>query len=123
MRLIRKWNVSNAITDYDNKTKYLNEFDQRLIGEISKYRDFLVECLDLKDYDKYNPQGSFMADNIKTQGSPGFIKMDAQYSRLFYNQAFTLKTFLTVVMLSAEDLKKEAFKLLTLLQQEYRMKP
>jgi hypothetical protein len=54
MRLIRKWHVPDAITDSDNKIKYLNEFDQKLIVEISKYRNILVECLDLQEYDRFN---------------------------------------------------------------------
>ena len=121
MRLIRYVEVSNAITDYDNKTKYLNEIDQRLIGEIGKYRDLLVGTLDLEDYDTQNPQGSFMANGIITKGNPGYIKMNSEYLKTYYNQAFTLKTFLNEVLYSAEDLKKEAVLLLDLLQREYNM--
>jgi hypothetical protein len=121
MRLIKNMDVSNAITDYDNKTKYLNEFDQRLIDEISKYRDLLIETLDLENYDTYNPQGSFMANNTITKGNPGFIRMNSQYVKTYYNQAFTLKTFLTEVLFSAENLKKEAILLLDLLQEEYKL--
>lgn len=120
MRLIKNMNVSNAITDYDNKTKYLNEFDQRLIGEISKFRDLLIETLDLEDFDSYNPQGSFMANNMITKGNPGFIKMNSEYVKTYYNQAFTLKTFLNEVLFSAGDLKKDAILLLDLLQEEYK---
>src|SRR5664279_4943299 len=46
MRLIRKWNVSNAITDYDSKTKLLSETDQQLNEQIIKYREYLIQFLD-----------------------------------------------------------------------------
>src|SRR5262245_38177712 len=39
MRLIRKWNISNAITDYDSRTKLLSEMDFQLNELIVKYRE------------------------------------------------------------------------------------
>ncbi|MGZ4035252.1 MAG: hypothetical protein ACXVP4_10345 [Bacteroidia bacterium] len=60
MRLIRKWNVSNEITEYDGKTKILSELDQQLNSQTGKYRDYLIEFLDISSYDKLNKPGSFM---------------------------------------------------------------
>lgn len=62
-----------------------------------------------------------MANGIITKGNPGYIKMNSEYLKTYYNQAFTLKTFLNEVLYSAEDLKKEAVLLLDLLQREYNM--
>jgi hypothetical protein len=121
MRLIRKMSVSNAITDYDIKTKLLIEFDQQLNGQIIKYREYLIAFLDLLKYDKVNPSGSFMANNIRTKGNPGFIIDDPARAKLIYNQAFTLKTFLSIVKNSSDEVNANAKKLLTLLQKEYNL--
>ena len=93
MRLIRKWNISNAITDYDSKTKLLSETDQQLNEQIIRYREYLIEFLDLSSYDKSNPIGSFMDNDISTHGNPAFITNDSKKVKMIYNQAFTLKNF------------------------------
>ena len=119
MRLIRNWNVSNAITDYDSKTKFLAELDVQLNEQIIKYREYLIEFLDLSAYDKQNPVGSFMNDNIKTQGNPGYISHDVKMAKMIYNQAFTLKMFLQAVEFSADELIANGKQLLDLLENEY----
>ena len=121
MRLIRNWNVSNAITDYDSKTKFLAELDVQLNEEIIKYRKYLIEFLDLSSYDKQNPVGSFMDHSIKTQGSPGYIVNDIRMTKMIYNQAFTLKMFLQAVESSADELIGNGRRLLDLLEGEYRL--
>lgn len=121
MRLIHKMSVSNAITDYDIKTKLLIEFDQQLNGQIIKYREYLIAFLDLLKYDKMNPPGSFMANNLRTKGNPGFITKDPTRAKLIYNQAFTLKTFLSIIKNSSDDVNANAKKLLALLQKEYNL--
>lgn len=121
MRLIRNWNVSNAITDYDSKTKFLAELDVQLNEEIIKYRKYLIEFLDLSSYDKQNPVGSFMDNSIKTQGSPGYIVNDIRMAKMIYNQAFTLKMFLQAVESSADELIANGKRLLDLLEGEYRL--
>jgi hypothetical protein len=122
MRLIRRWNVSNAITDYDSKTKLLTESDQQLNGQISRYREYLIGFLDLLSYDRLNTSGSFMGNNIRTEGNPGFLTKDVDKAKLIYNQVFTLKTFLSVVKNSAAELALDATRLLDLLQKEYNLK-
>jgi len=121
MRLIRKWNVSNAITDYDSKTKFLAELDGQLNGQIIQYREYLIEFLDLSSYDKLNPAGSFTDNNIKTKGNPGFITNDIKIAKMLYNQAFTLKIFLGTVENSAEAIIADGKQLLDLLQKEYHI--
>ena len=121
MRLIRNWNVSNAITDYDSKTKFLAELDAQLNEEIIKYRKYLIEFLDLSSYDKQNPVGSFMDNQIKTQGNPGYIANDISMTKMIYNQAFTLKMFLQAVESSADELIGNGKRLLDLLESEYRL--
>ena len=122
MRLIRNWNVSNAITDYDSKTKFLAELDVQLNEQIIKYREYLIEFLDLSAYDKQNPEGSFMNTNIKTQGNPGYITNDIRKAKMIYNQAFTLKMFLQAVEFSADELIANGKQLLDLLESEYRLR-
>ena len=119
MRLIRNWNVSNAITDYDSKTKFMAELDVQLNEQIITYRQYLVEFLDLSSYDKQNPVGSFMDNNIQTQGNPGYITADIKMAKIIYNKAFTLKMFLQGAESSAEDLITNAKQLLELLENEY----
>jgi len=121
MRLIRKWNVSNAITDYDSKTKLLSETDQQLNEQIIKYREYLIQFLDLSAYDSLNRVGSFMDNNVSTHGNPGFITNDLKQVKVIYNQAFTLKTFLSTVNKSAEEVNRNAKQLLDLIQREYAM--
>ena len=122
MRLIRNWNVSNAITDYDSKTKFLAELDAQLNEQIIKYREYLIEFLDLSSYDKQNPVGSFMNNNIKTQGNPGYITNDIKMAKMIYNQAFTLKMFLQAVESSSEELIANGKQLLDLLESEYHLR-
>ncbi len=119
MRLIRKWDVSNSITDYDSKTKLLTEIDQELNGQINKYREYLIEFLDLSSYDKLNLAGSFMDENIRTAGNPGYITIDPQKAKMIYNQAFTLKMFISGAERSAEGVNEDARRLLELIQNEY----
>lgn len=122
MRLIRKWSVSNAITDYDSKTKNLAELDGQLNEQIVKYRQYLIEFLDLSSYDKLNPAGSFMSSDIKTKGNPQYISNDPQKVKMIYNQVFTLKIFLTAVENSAEEIILNGKQLIDLLQKEYYIK-
>lgn len=122
MRLIRNWNVSNAITDYDSKTKNLAELDGQLNDQIVKYREFLVEFLDLSSYDKLNPAGSFMSSDIKTKGNPQYISNDLQKAKMIYNQAFTLKIFFEAVENSAEETILNGKQLIGLLQKEYHLR-
>ncbi|HEU5168490.1 MAG TPA: hypothetical protein VFU29_23255 [Chitinophagaceae bacterium] len=119
MRLIRNWDVSNAITDYDSKTKLLTELDQQLNEQIIKYREYLIEFLDLTSYDKYNPVGSFMNNKGVTRGNPGYITRDAKTAKIIYNQIFTLKMFFGGVEKSAEAMVADGELLLDLLQKEY----
>jgi len=119
MRLIRKWNVSNAITDYDGNTKSLIELDKQLNEQIIKYIEHLTEFLDLQAYDKLNPSESFMAYKGKTQGNPGFITIDSKRTIQFYNEAYTLKIFLLYVNYYTRDLSLNGKQLLDLLQNEY----
>ena len=119
MRLIRNWNVSNAITAYDSETKLLTELDQELNEQTTKYRNYLIEFFDLTSYDKHNPVGSFMDNKVGTKGNPGYINNDVKTAKMIYNQIFTLKIFLGTVERSAETLAEEGKKLLDLLQREY----
>ena len=119
MRLIRNWNVSNSITDYDSKTKLLTELDQQLNEQIIKYREYLIEFLDLTSYDKYNPVGSFMNDKGNTKGNPGYINNDVKKAKMIYNQIFTLKMFFAGVEKSAEIMVGDGKQLIDLLQKEY----
>lgn len=121
MRLIQKWNVSNEITAYDSKTKLLSELDQQLNSQISKYRNYLIEFLDLSSYDKLNKPGSFMNDDIQTQGNPGFTTTDPAKAKIIYNQVFTLKIFLSANIKSAGDVSMSAKQLLGLLEKEYNI--
>lgn len=119
MRLIQKWNVSNAIEEYDTRTKLLSEIDQELNDQIIKYRGYLIEFLNLSSYDKSNPFGSFMDLKVRTKGDPGFIVNDRKKILVIYNQAFTLKIFLTGVENSAQSVSHDATALLKLMQKEY----
>ena len=119
MRLIENWNVSNAITDYDSKTKLLTELDQQLNEQTTKYRNYLIEFFDLTSYDKHNPVGSFMDNKDGTKGNPGYITNDLRTVKMIYNQIFTLKMFFAGVERSAEALIVEGKQLLELLQKEY----
>ena len=122
MRLIRKWNVSNAITDYDSKTKFLRELDEQLNEQIIKYREYLIRFLDLSSYDKQNPVGSYMDNNLQTQGNPGYITIDKKMVKMIYNQAFTLKMFLQAAESSADQVITNGKQLLELLESEYHSK-
>lgn len=122
MRLIRNWDVSNAITDYDSKTKLLREVDQQLNDQIIKYRGYLIEFLDLTSYDKHNPVGSFMDNEGGTKGNPGYINNDAKQAKMIYNQIFTLKMFFATVEKSAEALVEDGKQLIDLLQKEYHFR-
>ena len=122
MRLIRNWNVSNAITDYDSKTKFLAELDVQLNEQIIKYREYLIEFLDLSSYEKQNHAGSFMENSIRTQGNPGYITNDIKMAKMIYNQAFTLKMFLQAVESSGDELIANGKKLLDLLESEYHLR-
>ena len=122
MRLIRKWNVSNAITDYDSKTILLKELDKQLNDQVVQYRQYLIEFMDMTSYDKLNPVGSFLDSGIKTKGNPGFITNDIKMAKMLYNQAFTFKIFLATATNSAEGMIAEAKQLLDLLQKEYHLR-
>lgn len=119
MRLIRNWDVSNAITDYDSKTKLLTEVDQQLNEQIIKYRAYLIDFLDLTSYDKHNAVGSFMDNEKGTKGNPGYITKDVKVAKKIYNQIFTLKMFFGAVENSAEALVTDGKCLLDLLHKEY----
>lgn len=121
MRLIESWDVSNAITEYDSKTKFLAELDAQLNEQIIKYREYLVGFLDLSSYDKQNPIGSFMDIDIQTRGNPGYILNDLKMAKMIYNQAFTLKMFLQAVETSAAELIANGKQLLDLLEREYHL--
>jgi hypothetical protein len=98
MRLIRSWSVSNAITAYDSETKLLRELDQELKEQTTKYRNYLIEFFDLTSYDKHNPFGSFMDNKDGTKGNPGYINNDVKTAKMIYNQIFTLKIFLAILL-------------------------
>lgn len=121
MRLIRKWDVSNAITEYDSKTRLLAELDGQLNDQKTRYRDRLIEFLDLSSYDRTNKPDSYMDSYIQTVGNPGFITMDGEKARLLYNQAFTVRIFSDVLIRSATDVKANATELLATLKKEYKV--
>jgi hypothetical protein len=99
----------------------LAEIDQQLNEEIVKYREYLIEFLDLSSYDRTNPFGSFMDMNVHTQGNPGFITKDPKKSLVIYNQAFTLKIFLNGVENSARAVLASARQLIVLVENEYEI--
>ena len=116
MQLIREWNVSNAIADYYSRTKFVEEVDQELNDETSRYRRYLIELLDLSSYDQLNKPGSCMdIDRDTTNGDPAFIFNDPAKLQIIYNEVFALKAFLYNSVKSAEDLIQNASKLLALL--------
>lgn len=119
MRLIRKWEVSNAITTYDSKTRLLSELDEQLNAQKTRYRDRLIEFLDLSSYDRLNKPDSYMDSYMQTVGNPGFISMDGNKAKLLYNQAFTLRIFSDILIRSAADVKANATQLLETLKEEY----
>lgn len=121
MRLIRKWNVSNEITEYDSQTKLLSELDEELNSQISRYRDYLIEFLDLSSFDKLNKPGSFMDNHAQTRGNPGYLTIDPRKAKIIYNQSFTLKIFLSIVIKSANEIIVNAKQLLDLIQTEYNI--
>lgn len=122
MRLIRKWAVSNAITAYDSRTRLLTELDGQLNAQKSKYRDHLIEFLDLSAYDRLNEPDSYMDSYIQTRGNPGFISMDQSKAKRLYNEAFTVRIFSAILIQSAQEVKKEADELLGMIREEYGVK-
>lgn len=119
MRLIRKWHVSNAITAYDSQTRLLAELDGQLNNQKTKYRDHLIQFLDLSAYDRLNEPDSYMESFIQTKGNPGFIAMDEGKTKLLYNEAFTVRIFSDLLIRSAAGVKQEAGELLEVLKTEY----
>jgi hypothetical protein len=116
MQLIKEWTVSNAIADYYSRTKFMEEVDQELNDETSRYRRYLIELLDLSSYDKLNKPGSYMdTDRYSTNGDPAFIFNDPAKVKIIYNEVFALKAFLYNSVKSAEDMIQNATKLLALL--------
>ena len=120
MQLIRNWNVSNAISEYYSKIKFMEEVDQELNDEEQIYRRYLIATLDLSSYDKLNRPGSYMDNDVQTHGNPAFISPDAGKIKIMYNEAFTLKAFLYNCGRNATELMKEASNLLALLNKEYK---
>jgi hypothetical protein len=118
MHVIKNWDVSNAIMAYDNETKRMLEVDYEMNEEILKYRRQLIDLLDLSDYDKKNPHGSFM-DSQSTNGNPGFITTDDSKFKALYNEVFTVSAFTKNGRQTAISLKDNATKLLHLLQTTY----
>lgn len=121
MQLIRKWEVSNAITEYYSKTKFMEEADQELNDEVLRYRRYLVEFLDLSSYDRFNDRGSYMDNNFQTKGNPSFISYDPAKLKIVYNEIFTLQAFLSNCNRNAQDLIREGNDLLTLLHEQYNL--
>jgi hypothetical protein len=121
MHLINNWAVSNVISEYYSKTKFMEEVDQEMNDEELRYRRYLIEFLDLSSYDKTNEPGSYMSNNIQTKGNPAFISADSRKLKIFYNEIFTLKAFLYNCSRSAEELIKDTNKLLELLHDEYKI--
>jgi hypothetical protein len=115
MQLITNWDLSNAIADYYSKNKFMEEIDQELNDETTRYRRYLIDVLDLSSYDQSNTPGSFMDNNVQTKGDPAFISNDPAKLKIIYNEVFALKAFLYNSVRSAEALIKNASKLLTLL--------
>ncbi|MFI5186807.1 MAG: hypothetical protein ACHQF0_08790 [Chitinophagales bacterium] len=122
MRLITKWNVSNAITEYDHQTRFMTEVDMQLKDENSKYRNLLVEFLDGSSYDQLNRPGSFMDTDVRTKGNPTFITNDERKIKIIYNEAFSLKILFSSGNNSARNVVRQARILLLLLQKEYGIK-
>jgi len=112
MQLIRSWQLSNAIAYYYSKTKFMEEVDQELNDETTRYRRYLIDLLDLSSYDELNSPGSFMENNIQTTGNPAFISSDAAKLKIIYNEVFALKAFLFNSVQSAEALVANANELL-----------
>ena len=112
MQLIGSWQLSNAIADYYSKTKFMEEVDQELNDETTRYRRYLIDLLDLSSYDRLNMPGSFMESNIQTTGDPAFISNDVANMKIIYNEVFALKAFLYNSVKSAEGLIENADKLL-----------
>jgi len=121
MRLIHEWNVSNAITAYDSKTRLMEEVDQQLREENLIYRRYLIELLDISSYDKSNPHDSYMANDVRTIGNPGFITNDPQKLKIIYNEAFTLRVLLFSSNAEANEIIQEANDLLALLYKQYKI--
>jgi len=121
MQLIHKWNISNAITEYYSRTRSMEEADLELNEEVLRYRRYLIEFLDLSNYDQLNEPGSYMTNNIQTKGNPSFISADAEKIKIIYNEVFTLKTFLNNCNQNADALIKDAKNLLILLHAEYNL--
>ena len=119
MQLIHNWNVSNAISEYYSKTKFMEEVDQELNDEAQIYRRYLIETLDLSSYDNLNRPGSYMDNDVHTKGNPGFISLDAAKIKIIYNEAFALKSFLYNCGRNATELANDANDLLALLNKEY----
>jgi hypothetical protein len=115
MQLITNWNLSNAIADYYSKNKFMEEIDQELNDETTRYRRYLIDLLDLSSYDQSNTPGSFMSNNIQTDGNPAFISNDPAKLKVIYNEVFALKAFLYNSVVKAEELISNAGKLLPLL--------
>jgi len=115
MQLITDWKVSNAIADYYSRTKFMEEVDQELNDETSKYRRYLIELLDLSSYDQTNKPGSYMDFGGYTKGDPAFIFNDPAKLKIIYNEVFALQAFLYNSVQSAKDLVRNANKLLALL--------
>ena len=118
MQLIRDWNVSNAISEYYSKTKFMEEADQELNEEVLRFRRYLIELLDLSSYDRLNKPGSFL-DNIPTKGNPALIFYDSRKIKIIYNEVFALKAFLNSDNQYAHSLLKNATGLLLLLHKQY----
>jgi len=115
MQLITNWNLSNAIADYYSKNKFMEEIDQEMNDETTRYRRYLIDILDLSSYDQFNKPGSFMDNNQQTNGDPAFITNDPAKLKIIYNEVFALKAFLFNSVKSAEGLVTDADKLLALL--------
>ena len=115
MQLITNWHLSNAIADYYSKNKFMEEIDQQLNDETTRYRRYLIDLLDLSSYDQLNTPGSFMDNNNQTNGDPAFISNDPAKLKIIYNEVFALKAFLYNSVVKAEQLIANADKLLPLL--------
>ena len=93
----------------------MEEVDQELNDETSRYRRYLIELLDLASYDQLNKPGSYMdIDRNTTNGDPAFIFNDPAKLKIIYNEVFALKACLYNSVRSAEALLKNADKLLPL---------
>ena len=92
----------------------MEEVDQELNDETTRYRRYLIELLDLSSYDQFNVPGSFMENDGQTNGNPAFIYNDPAKLKIIYNEVFALKACLYNSVRSAEALLKNADKLLPL---------